>query len=146
MSVRYVTDSGRNTKGYILSLLPTASVTNSTNLQMPTDDCQDVLGRVGVLLLYMCFLQFLQDVRVRDLYGGRTNSAYLFESLLQLLDHVLFDKNMSLVQVLDDELMVLGIDGDNERLDGRIALDQHACDAAQHTCDTSLLLRARPYL
>jgi len=43
------------------------------------------------------------------------------------MQHGLLNKEMRLVQILDDELVVVGaVDVHQDRLDGRLALDEHA--------------------
>ena len=43
------------------------------------------------------------------------------------MQHGLLNKDMRLVQILDDELVVVGaVDVHQDRLDGRLALDKHA--------------------
>ena len=54
---------------------------------------------------------------------GRT---YIFELFLELGYHALLDDEMRLVQVLDDVLVTLSIDGDDDGLDRGVALDQDA--------------------
>lgn len=56
--------------------------------------------------------------------GGR---PHLVELLLELRDHGLLDDAPLLVQVLDYVLVVLAVDGYNDRLDGGVRLDQDAC-------------------
>jgi hypothetical protein len=54
-------------------------------------------------------------------------STHIFQLLLQQRNHVLLDNNALLIQILYDKVVVLAINVDNNGLDGRIALNEHAC-------------------
>ncbi len=49
----------------------------------------------------------------------------LFELQLEHVHHVLLNHDALLIEILDDEVMLLAIDVDNDRLDSRLALDEH---------------------
>lgn len=71
-------------------------------------------------------------VRVRHLFV----LLCLFEALFQLpferLHHVLVNHEALLVQVLNDKVVVVVVNVDDDRLDGRVALDQDAADSTNH--------------
>ena len=51
----------------------------------------------------------------------------LFELQLEHVHHVLLHHDSLLIQILDDEVMLLAVDVDDDRLDSRLALDEHTC-------------------
>lgn len=60
------------------------------------------------------------------LFPGQSHS-HLVELVLEVGDHGFLDDAPLLVQVLDYVLMVRAVDVDDDRLHGRVALDQDAC-------------------
>ena len=53
--------------------------------------------------------------------------AHLFQLVLQHRHHVLLNKQMRLVQILDDDVVVGAVEVHDDGLDGRLALDEHTC-------------------
>lgn len=56
----------------------------------------------------------------------RQHTTYILQLLFQERNHVLLNYNTLLVEVLYDEVMVVAVNVDDDGLDGRIALDEHA--------------------
>jgi hypothetical protein len=54
-------------------------------------------------------------------------STYVLQLLLQHVHHVLLDNQMLLVEVFNDDVVVGAVKMDNDGLDGRLTLDEHAC-------------------
>ena len=54
--------------------------------------------------------------------------THLLELLLEHGQHRFLDKKVGLIEVFNNELVVMvAVDVHEDRLDGRLALDQHAC-------------------
>lgn len=56
-----------------------------------------------------------------------TGKSYVLELLLELGQHHLLNDEMGLIKVLDNVLVAVAVDVDDDRLDGRVALDENAC-------------------
>ena len=71
---------------------------------------------------------------------GRVASVpctYVFEHLLELGNHALLDDEMRVIEVLDDVLVALGVDGKDDGLDRGVTLDQHSCGLVGQPWDAS---------
>jgi hypothetical protein len=52
--------------------------------------------------------------------------AYIIESSFQGLKHTLLDHESLIIELFNNVIMPLAVDLDNDTLDRRVALDQHA--------------------
>lgn len=66
----------------------------------------------------------LQNGPEMDGIGNRESGTNLVKLFLEGGDHVLLDNDVLVVEVLDDVVVVVGVDVDDDGLDGGVALDE----------------------
>ena len=67
----------------------------------------------------------------------------LFELQLEHVHHVLLNDNALLIEILDDEIVLLAVDVDDDRLDSRLALYEHTCEVLKITKKSVLSARLK---
>lgn len=76
----------------------------------------------------------------------RQENTYILQLLFQERNHVLLNYNTLLVEILYDEVMVVAVNVDDDGLDGRIALDEHAWNYQNRHCDGIQLVSIVPLI
>jgi hypothetical protein len=81
--------------------------------------------RLVLVRLIRDVLSLLQNLSLLlDMSFKADNDTHFIKLSLQVAQHILLDHHGLVVKILDDILMSFGIYLDDDRLDGRITLDQ----------------------
>jgi hypothetical protein len=92
--------------------------------------------RIRVSLdLLDCFLKALY--KVRDVNRKMSRQIYLVEPALEVLDLVLLNDKMSVIEIVENILVVLAIYVHDDRFNGRVTLNENAFSVAQFFCPSA---------